>query len=311
VRDAFARTIYERAKVDDRVCVLVADISPAGAMEEFRRDFPDRFINVGVAEQTMIGMAAGMAQRGLRPFCYTIATFALFRPYEFIRCDLAYQKLPVTIVGMGAGLSYSTLGGTHQAIEDVAVASAIPGMTVLAPCDPRGVADMTRWCAGREAGGPVYMRIGKAGEPDLTAEADTWLFGKSRRLRTSTVGHMTMSLVSYGPILSEVLEVGRRLDMDVFEVPVLAGDAGTTVDDLISKLPYEAAVVEEAHGAPLQRLLRSRLDYDAELELQSICIEGFPHVHGSRSELLEHCGLSARKIFDALGDWEVKWEDGN
>lgn len=183
MRNALAKTLYELAQQDERIVVLVADISPAGAMEEFRRDFPTRFINVGVAEQSMIGLAAGLAQRGMRPVCYTIATFALFRPYEFIRCDLAYQKLPVTVVGMGAGLSYSTLGGTHQAMEDVAVALACPGLIVLAPSDPEETSDCIRWCLTRESGGPVYMRIGKAGESPVGG-LEPWRFGKIRQVRT-------------------------------------------------------------------------------------------------------------------------------
>ena len=142
--------------------MVVADISAAGAMDRFRTEFPKRFVNTGVAEQIMIGMCAGMSMRGLKPFAYTIATFALFRPYEFIRDDLAYQNLPVTVVGIGGGVTYSQLGGTHHAMEDVAVACAMPNMRVLAPCDPSEVSAATQWCIGNQDG-PVYLRLGKAG----------------------------------------------------------------------------------------------------------------------------------------------------
>src|SRR5262249_55976373 len=154
----------------ERLCIVVADISPAGSIGKFRTEFPDRFINTGVAEQIMIGLTAGMAQRGLRPFAYTIATFTLFRPYEFVRDDLCYQSLPVTIVGIGGGVTYSTLGATHHAQEDVSIASSIPGMRVIAPCDPAEAEAATRWCAN-QTDGPVYLRLGKAGEPDMTAQA--------------------------------------------------------------------------------------------------------------------------------------------
>ena len=129
MRNKFADTLYELSKEDDRICALVADISPAGSMVKFREEFPERFVNTGVAEQSMIGIAAGMALQGLRPFCYTIATFSLFRPYEMVRVDLGYQNLPVTIIGMGAGVVYSTLGGTHHSMEDISIASSIPNMT--------------------------------------------------------------------------------------------------------------------------------------------------------------------------------------
>lgn len=94
MRNRFAETFYSIAQEDARQCMIVADISPAGSMARFRDEFPNRFINTGVAEQVMIGMAAGMSQRGLRPFAYTIATFALYRPFEMIRDDLCYQNLP-------------------------------------------------------------------------------------------------------------------------------------------------------------------------------------------------------------------------
>jgi transketolase len=129
-------------------------------MDQFRKQFPKRFINTGVAEQIMIGMCAGMSMRGLKPFAYTIATFTLYRPFEFIRDDLCYQNLPVTVVGIGGGVTYSTLGGTHHAMEDVAIASAIPNMRVLAPCDPEETRAATHGC--RERGG-VPPRQG--GEP--------------------------------------------------------------------------------------------------------------------------------------------------
>ena len=170
MRNKFADVIYEIGKKDKRICAIVADISPAGSIAKFREEYPERFINCGVAEQSMIGIAAGMALRGMRPFCYTIATFSLYRPFEMVRDDLCYQNLPVTIIGMGAGVIYSTLGATHHTMEDIAVASAIPNMTVLAPCDPEEMRLATRWCA-TESKGPVYMRLGKAGEPDLTKSA--------------------------------------------------------------------------------------------------------------------------------------------
>src|SRR5580692_6645230 len=101
MRNHFADVFYELGKKDPRLAIVVADISPAGSMVKFREEFPERFINTGVSEQSMIGIAAGMALRGMRPFAYTIATFAIYRPFEFVRDDIAYQELPVTVVGVG------------------------------------------------------------------------------------------------------------------------------------------------------------------------------------------------------------------
>ena len=194
MRNTFADTFYELGKADPRLAVVVADISPAGSIARFREDFPDRFINTGVAEQVMIGLAAGMAQRGMRPFAYTIATFALYRPFEMVRDDLCYQDLPVTVVGIGGGVTYSTLGATHHAMEDVAIASALPNMVVTAPCDPAETAAMTRYLA-TENRHPAYLRLAKAGEPALTAVAEPFVFGKLRLIRP---GRRTCFL-AYGP----------------------------------------------------------------------------------------------------------------
>ncbi|MGH6882696.1 MAG: transketolase family protein, partial [Hypericibacter sp.] len=195
MRNKFADTIYEIGKADPRLCIVVADISPAGSISKFRQEFPDRFINTGVAEQVMIGMTAGLAQRGLRPFAYTIATFALYRPFEMVRDDLCYQNLPVTVVGIGGGVTYSTLGATHHAQEDVSIACSIPNLSVVAPCDPAETAAATRWCAVQEKG-PVYLRLGKAGEPDFTANApEPWEFGKIRMIKPGK----NICILSYGP----------------------------------------------------------------------------------------------------------------
>ena len=151
-------------------------------MALFQKEFPDRFINIGVAEQSMIGVCAGLAMRGCTAFAYTIATFAVYRPFEQIRDDLCYQNIPVTVVGVGGGVAYSTLGGTHHAQEDIAVMSALPNMSVVAPCDPLET-ELATWACSQSKG-PVYLRLGKAGEPVLTADAlEPFQFGKLRYLR--------------------------------------------------------------------------------------------------------------------------------
>ena len=175
-------------------------------MAKFSTQYPERFINVGVAEQSMIGICAGLALKGCQPFAYTIATFSLYRPFEMVRDDLCYQNLPVTVVGMGAGVIYSTLGGTHHTMEDIAIAGAVPNMQIVAPCDPAECTEATRWCA-RQKNGPVYLRIGKAGEPDLTKGAEPWVFGKLRYLRRGT----DVCILSYGVITKMAIGARRSL----------------------------------------------------------------------------------------------------
>ena len=135
MRAALDAALTEAAKKDKNLCVVVGDVSPI-ALGSFTKEYPDRFINVGVAEANMVGMAAGLALAGKNPFLFTIATFMTMRCYEQIRDDVCFQNLNVKIVGGGGGFIYSTLGATHHALEDYAIMRVLPHMTVVAPADP-------------------------------------------------------------------------------------------------------------------------------------------------------------------------------
>lgn len=303
MRNTFASTFYELAKADDRLAVIVADISPAGSIAQFREDFPERFINTGVAEQVMIGLCAGMAQKGMRPFAYTIATFSVFRPYEMIRDDLCYQDLPVSIVGIGGGVSYSTLGSTHHAMEDVALMTSLPNMQVIAPCDPAETAAATRWLA-LESQHPAYLRLGKAGEPNLTSSAiDPWKFGRIRRLRQGS----HTAFLTYGPITSMVIEIANHLSSQgvspsVVTVPTLKP---IDFDGLASViLSHDRVVVIEEHvpsGGLASKVKEFAFDLRATCEINTFSLKDeFLHVYGSHSELLAAHGLSIPNILSVL-----------
>jgi transketolase len=166
MRAAFVRALCELAAEDPRVLLLTADLG-WGALEPFRERFPDRFLNVGVAEQNMIGVATGQAREGWVPFAYSIATFASMRCYEQVRNGPVLHRLPVRVVGTGGGFSYGHAGPTHHALEDLALARTQPGLTAVAPAD----AAQTRSAvlATRDLPGPAYLRIDKAEFPDITA----------------------------------------------------------------------------------------------------------------------------------------------
>jgi len=303
MRNAFADVIYEIGQKDSRICALVADISPAGSIVKFREQFPERFINTGVAEQAMIGIAAGLALKGMRPFCYTIATFSLYRPFEMIRVDLCYQNLPVTVIGMGAGVIYSTLGGTHHSMEDVAVASAIPNMTVLAPCDPAEMRLMTEWCA-TQSQGPVYMRLGKAGEPDLTASAtDPLKVGKIRYLQRGT----DIALISYGITMGMVMKVAAGLEASGKSVSILSCHTIKPLDrvgiEQILSSHNRVAVVEEhvPHGGLGSRVKEIAWEIGAKCRLDTYSLKDeFVHCYGSHDELLAAHGLSVEGLLNSL-----------
>lgn len=304
MRNQFADTFYSAACADERLALVVADISPAGSIEKFRTHFPDRFINTGVSEQIMVGMAAGLAIAGMKPFVYTIATFSLYRPFEFIRDDLCYQQLPVTIVGIGAGLLYSSLGATHHALEDVAIASAIPGMRVLAPCDPVETASAVEYCIQQNSG-PIYLRLGKAGEPTLTESAvDEFQAGKVRCIQQG----QDILFISYGPTLRLALELAHAYEIESKCRPtVLNCHTLKPLDEeglLRAMSQHKKVVVLEEHvyqGGLGQQLKALAYGLTQRPEIHALSLKNeFIHAYGSHSDLLAKHGLSVEQMLPGL-----------
>ncbi len=177
MRTAFISRLLECAAKDDRIFLITADMGYS-VLEPFAAQFPNRFLNVGIAEQNAVGVAAGLANSGRTVLVYSIIPFATMRCFEQIRVDVAYQNANVKIVGVGAGLSYGPAGATHHAIEDIALMRALPGMTVVCPGDPCEVNALLPQILDHV--GPVYLRLGKAGEP-LVHHVDSMI-----RLREAT-----------------------------------------------------------------------------------------------------------------------------
>ena len=303
MRDTFARGLYEVAKSRPNVYIVVADISPAASMAPFRNDFPDQFVNVGVAEQSMISLAAGLALRGCTVFAYTIATFTIYRPFEQVRVDVCYQNLPVTLVGIGAGLAYSTLGGTHHAQEDVAVMSALPNMAVIAPCDPAETTAAVWACAERQ--GPTYLRLGKAGEPDLTSAAiDKFEFGRIRRIRDGE----SLCILSYGPITRMANDLARQLEdagsgkVGLVSVHTLKPLDVEGISQLLMK--YRHIIVIEEHsprGGLGGQVKQVAFDAGASCRVSAFSLQdAFIHEFGSPEDLWRAHGLSIAHVMRAI-----------
>ncbi|WP_137045764.1 transketolase family protein [Pseudolabrys sp. FHR47] len=302
MRNTFSETLYEEACKNDKVCIVVADISPAGSMAKFGKEFPDRFVNVGVAEQSMIGITAGLALKGMQPFAYTIATFSLYRPFEMVRDDLCYQNLPVTVVGMGAGIIYASLGGTHHSQEDITIAGALPNMRIIAPCDPQECIDATRWCA-QQRQGPVYLRIGKSGEPTLTKGAEPWQFGKLRYLRRGS----DVCILTYGVITKMAFEVAEALQAKGKSVSIVSAHTVKPLDrpGIIEALKNHKQVIVIEETAPLGGLgaqtKQIAWDMQATCRLNTFSLQdAFVDNNGTWEDLLDAHGLSTPKILAAV-----------
>lgn len=175
MRITFVNTFLEQAKKNKDIMLLTADLG-FSVFEKLMVERPTQYLNVGIAEQNMAGMAAGMAMEGKMPFIYSIVPFTVMRNFEQIRNDICYQNQNVKIVGVGAGFSYGPYGHTHHGLEDIGILRTLPNMTILAPGDPVEVKLATEAMISHT--GPVYLRLGKAGEPVLHKKEPKFEIGK-------------------------------------------------------------------------------------------------------------------------------------
>ncbi|MBI4869980.1 MAG: transketolase [Candidatus Riflebacteria bacterium] len=207
MRTAFFRTLTELAERDERITIVTGDLG-FGVIETFANRFPRQFLNAGVAEQNMTGLAAGMALCGKTVFTYSIANFPTLRCLEQIRNDLCYHNANVKVVSVGGGFSYGALGATHHATEDLAILRSLPGLVVVAPGDPVETDRLTRALARHQ--GPCYLRLGRAGEPKLHADGVKVELGKALKVREGS----DLTLLSTGGVLKAVLDAAERLSRD-------------------------------------------------------------------------------------------------
>ena len=233
LRTAFIDTLRELARIDDRIFLLTADMGYS-VFETFRDEFPDRFLNTGIAEQNAISIAAGLASRGKIVFVYSIIPFVTMRCFEQVRLDLAYNFMNVKLVGVGAGLTYGPLGSSHHALEDIAIMRSLPDMTVLCPGDPIETRELIK--RSFEYKGPVYIRLGKNGEPKIHPDETRIEIGKS----ITVLKGNDLALIT----TSNMLETGKKwveewkqdgVNVSLISMPSLKPFDSSTVKNLIDK----------------------------------------------------------------------------
>lgn len=207
MRNTFSDTLVRIANADPRVILLTGDHGYA-LFDSFRAAHPDRYINAGIAEQNMVGMAAGLARMGFHPFVYGLAAFVPVRVLEQIKLDVAHDDLPVIFCGDGAGFVYSSLGTSHQSLEDIACIRAVPGMMVLSPGDRHELsAAMDHAHAARRS---VYLRMGKADRGDLHTDGTTIDPFRLQYLRPGCDGGTV--ILATGPIATTAIAVADRIE---------------------------------------------------------------------------------------------------
>ncbi len=199
MRDTFIKSLVEQARVDDRIFLITPDVG-FSVLERFAEEFPDRFLNVGIAEQNAVGVAAGLALSGKLPYVYSMVPFVTMRCFEQVRLDVAYMKAAVRLIGVGGGLIYGPAGATHHSIEDIAIMRALPNMTICCPGDIVEARELIEQSFHHD--GPMYFRLGKNGDPAIHPEGTVVKIG---RAVTVTEGN-DLGLITTG----NMLEQGRK-----------------------------------------------------------------------------------------------------
>ena len=237
MRTAFITALQELAEHDDRVTLVVGDLG-FGVVEPFAKRFPSRYVNPGVAEQNMTGLAAGMAMSGKVVFTYSIGNFPTLRCLEQIRNDVCYHSADVKIVSVGGGFSYGSLGMSHHATEDLAIMRALPRMTVVAPGDPIEAAAATRALAAMP--GPAYLRLGRAGEPIVHQGPISFTIGKAITVREGT----DVTLIATGGILEQAMAAADQLAARGVQTRVLSMHTIKPLDtDAVLKAARETGAI--------------------------------------------------------------------
>jgi transketolase len=214
-RDAYARALEEMAAKDARVCVVINDSLSSAKMKDFRSKYPSRFVNVGIAEQNMVGVGNGLANGGMVPYLCGASCFLTARAMEQIKVDMAYSKANVRICGMSSGMAYGQLGPTHHSVEDIAWTRILPNLSIIVPADDLETAAAMRYSLSHE--GPMFLRISRIPVPRVNCEDYEFRFGKAVKLRDGS----DVTIITNGVLVHRALEAARSLEEEGISVRVL------------------------------------------------------------------------------------------
>ena len=298
-RVAYGEALVKLGKVNKDVVVLEADLSKSTMTAYFKKEFPERHINVGIAEADMIGTAAGIATTGKIPFASTFAHFAAGRAFDQVRNSVAYPHLNVKICPTHAGVSLGEDGGSHQSVEDVALMRAIPGMVVLSPADAVETEKMVFAVAEYE--GPVYVRLGRLNIPVLFDENYKFEIGKATTLKEGN----DVAILATGLMVSEALEAAKLLEEKGIKARVVNV---STIKPLDTETVLKAAkeckfiVTSEEHSV-IGGLGSAVSEYLSEVHPAKVVKHGIQDVFGQSADgetMLTNYGLRAKDIVETV-----------
>jgi transketolase len=300
-RNGYGEGLVEAGQKDERVVALCADLTESTRTEDFKKEFPERFIEVGVAEQALATIAAGMANYGKIPFIASYAAFSPGRNWEQIRTTIALNNVPVKIAGAHAGLAVGPDGATHQMLEDIALMRAMPNMIVIAPCDSEETKKATLEAAFN--GKPTYIRFAREATPVFTTDKTPFKVGRAETFWESK--NPQVAVVACGPLAYEALLAAKELEDQGIEVLVVNSHTIKPLDEetvlKVARLTGAVVTVEEHQitgglGGAVSEFLSA--NYPVPMEFI-----GMPNSFGESGapdELLDKYGMKARYIAEAV-----------
>ena len=297
-RSGFGAGLLEAGKADPRIIALAADLKDSVKMGDFAEAFPERFIQCGIAEANMVGVAAGLAITGKIPFAGSFAEFISGRVYDQIRQEIAYGSTNVKLVSSHAGLTLGEDGATHQTMEDIALMRALPGMAVIVPCDYNQTKAAT--IAAAKYDGPVYLRFGRPAVPNFTPADEPFEIGKAYVLNEGK----DVTLIAAGPMVWEALKAAEALESEGICATVINVATIKPLDEqtiLASALKTRAVVVAEEHNEAggLGELIAGMLARRAPMPVEMVNGKDRFGQTGTPGELLKAYGLDAEHIAEA------------
>ena len=305
-RGSFGVSLLDVAKSDDKIVALAADLCNTSGMDRFAKEFPDRFINVGIAEQNLVGIAAGYADEGYTPFTATFANFATLRANEFVRHFMSYMNSNIKLVGIGAGFEMEYFGNTHYAFHDVAAIQAMPGICIVSPADGLEVAKAVQ--ALSELKGPAYLRLsGKMGRPSVYKEDYDFEIGKAVSLSKGD----DVTIIATGSMVSEgqaaaVLLLEHGVSCGVINMHTLSPFDHEVIKEQLAG-PTKAIVTVEEHSVAggLGSMVAASMMQNGGItgSLPKLITLGVPKsfIHaGDYDYMLSKCGLKADSIVESV-----------
>lgn len=297
-RDAYGQALVELGKINKDIVVLDADLSKSTKTEKFFKEFPERFFNMGIAEQNLIGCAAGFAASGKIPFASSFAVFATGRAYDQIRNSIGYTHLNVKIAASHAGLTVGEDGGSHQMIEDLALMRAVPGMTVIVPAD--GEEAKQAVFAAAEYKGPVYIRLGRPKIPMIFDSSYKFAIGRAPVLKKGT----DVALVATGIMVGQALQAAEELQAQginaaVVNVSTIKPIAEKTITEIARETGAVVTCEEHNIFGGLGSAVAEVLVENYPVPMERIGVKDTFGESGKPDQLLEKYGLASQDIVEA------------